>query len=125
MTRSVTPPPRLVYIRDEETAEIWSPTPQPAPTDAPYLVRHGAGYTTFEHYSHNLKHHLRLFVAPEAPVKVVQLRLENVSERPRRLTLTYYVDRALGVDRESTQQYVVPEFEESRGLLARPQCLQR
>ncbi|MCX6047321.1 MAG: hypothetical protein NT075_19625 [Chloroflexi bacterium] len=118
-------PVEIVYIRDEETAEIWSPTPQPAPANQPYLVRHGAGYTTFEHNSHSLKQSLRLFVAPDAvaqgmesaPVKIVQLRLENVEDRPRRLTVTYFADWVLGVDRDSTQQYLAPEFEESAGCL--------
>ncbi|CAN5406137.1 hypothetical protein BH10CHL1_BH10CHL1_00970 [soil metagenome] len=118
-------PAEVIYVRDEETAEIWSPTPQPAPTNQPYLVRHGAGYTQFEHNSHNLNHQLRLFVAPDgvaqgmasAPVKIAHLRLENVDERPRRLTITYYADWVLGVDRDSTQQYLAPEFEESCGCL--------
>ncbi len=47
-------PAEALYIRDEETAEVWSPTPQPAPADAPYLVRHGMGYSIFEHNSHGL-----------------------------------------------------------------------
>ena len=113
-------PAEVLYLRDEETAQIWSPTPQPAPANAPYLVRHGAGYSSFEHNSHNLKHTLRLFVVPDAPVKVVQLRLENVTERPRRITVTYYADWVLGVDREGTQQYIVPEYDDNYNcLLAR------
>ncbi|MBK8048187.1 MAG: hypothetical protein IPK16_14335 [Anaerolineales bacterium] len=71
-------PGEVIYLRDEETGEIWSPTPA-LPARNPYLVRHGAGYTTFEHNSHNLKHHLRLFADTDAPVKIVQLRLENCS----------------------------------------------
>lgn len=33
-------PGEALYLRDEETAEVWSPTPQPAPAPEPYLVRH-------------------------------------------------------------------------------------
>jgi cyclic beta-1,2-glucan synthetase len=64
-------PAEALYLRDEETAEIWSPTPRPTPVQAPYLVHHGAGYTIFEHHSHGLKQQLRLFAAPDAPVKIV------------------------------------------------------
>jgi cyclic beta-1,2-glucan synthetase len=46
------PSGEVLYLRDEETAEVWTPTPQPAGTGSPCLVRHGAGYTVFEHYSH-------------------------------------------------------------------------
>ena len=37
-------PAEALYLRDEETGEIWSPTPQPARRRRAYLVRHGAGY---------------------------------------------------------------------------------
>ena len=113
-------PGEALYLRDEETAEVWSPTPLPAGAPAPYLVRHGAGYTIYEHNSHGLKQRLRLFVSPEEPVKVLELRLENIWDRPRRITATSYAEWVLGVSREDTQQYVIPEFEgDSQALLAR------
>ena len=103
-------PHEALYLRDEETAIIWSPTPQPAPAPAPYLVRHGAGYTIFEHYSHGLRQQLQVFTPPDAPVKILHLRLENTWDRARRITATYYVEWVLGVSRDSTQQYLIPEF---------------
>ncbi|MCC6604076.1 MAG: hypothetical protein IT327_12750 [Anaerolineae bacterium] len=113
-------PAEALYLRDEETAEIWSPTPQPAPADAPYLVRHGAGYTVFAHHSHNLKQTLSLFVAPDAPVKFVQLRLENSASRPRRITATYYAEWVLGTERSGTQPFIIPAYRPAQhALLAR------
>ncbi len=110
-------PAEAVYLRDEETAEVWSPTPQPVPADAPYLVRHGAGYSSFEHNSHGLQQRMRVFVAPDAPVKIVQLRLENSGPRPRRFTITYYAEWVLGVDRSETQSHIVSEYVEDRYAL--------
>jgi cyclic beta-1,2-glucan synthetase len=66
-------PGEVLYLRDEETAEVWSPTPQPCGAAESYLVRHGAGYTTFEHNSHALRQRLRLFVPPDAPVKITDV----------------------------------------------------
>lgn len=110
----------VVYLRDEETGEIWSPTPQPAPAPAPYLVRHGAGYTAFAHHSHSLQQDVRLFVAPADPVKIVQLRLENTTSRPRRLTVTFYAEWVLGTSRETTQPYLIPQYRaECQALLVR------
>ena len=37
------PPGEALYLRDEETAAVWSPTPLPCRAPAPYLIRHGAG----------------------------------------------------------------------------------
>ncbi|MCL4486794.1 MAG: cellobiose phosphorylase [Chloroflexi bacterium] len=114
------PPGEALYLRDEETAEVWSPTPLPCRAAAPYLIRHGAGYSTFEHNSHGLVQRLRLFAAPDAPVKVMQLRLENTWPQARRITATLYLEWVLGVHRDTTQQYVVSEFDVDRqALLAR------
>lgn len=114
------PPGEALYLRDEETAEVWSPTPLPRRAPVPYLIRHGAGYSIFEHYSHGLKQRLRLFAVPDAPVKVVQLHLENTWNRTRRITATFYVEWVLGVTRDTTQQYIVSEFDgDYQALLAR------
>ena len=42
-------------MRDEESGEIWCPTPLPVPSAEPTLVRHGQGYTTFERNAHGLQ----------------------------------------------------------------------
>lgn len=109
-----------LYLRDEETGWLWSPTPLPAGSGAPYLVRHGAGYSIFEHNSYGLKQRLRVFVVPDAPVKVLHLRLENTWRRTRRITATCYAEWVLGNDRDTHQPYIIPEFDAvSNALLAR------
>jgi len=113
-------PGEALYLRDEETGQVWSPTPLPARAPAPYLIRHGAGYSIFEHHSHGLKQRLCLFAVPDAPLKVAQLRLENTWSRTRRITATYYAEWVLGTTRGAMQQYIVPEFDAtSHALLSR------
>ncbi len=113
-------PSEALYLRDEETAAVWSPTPLPSGTQEPYLVRHGAGYTIFEHHSHGLKQQVCLSAALDAPVKIVRLRLKNTTGSPRRITATYYAEWVLGTLKDITQQYVVPDFDvENQTLLAR------
>ena len=104
------PPSEAVYLRDEDTGQIWSPTPLPARADAPYLIRHGAGYSIFEHASHGLEQSVTIFVAPEEPVKIVRLKLRNGTKRMRRITVTYYAEWVLGGARENTTAYIAPEF---------------
>ncbi len=92
----------------------------PAGSDAAYLIRHGAGYSTFESQSHGLNQYLRLFAAANAPVKIIRLRLKNIWSKPRRVTVTYYAEWVLGLTRSESQAYIVPEFDSSRhALLAR------
>jgi len=86
------------YLRDEQTGQFWSPTPLPARGAAPYVIRHGFGYTVFEHTGHGIASELWVYVAMDAPVKFAVLKVRNVSGRPRRLSATGYwewVPRAL------------------------------
>ncbi len=111
------PPGEALYLRDEETAQVWSPLPAPSRDAEPYLVRHGAGYSQFEHHSQGLKQITRLFAAADAPVKIIKLRLENLWDRPRRVTVTYYAEWVLGVNRSAMQAYIVPEYDPNSGAL--------
>ncbi len=105
------PPSEALYLRDEDTGQIWSPTPLPVRADAPYLIRHGAGYSIFEHASHGLSQSVRLFAVPDKPVKIVQLKLENLTSNTRRINVTYFAEWVLGTRRDITAQYVIPEFD--------------
>ncbi|MGD2159235.1 MAG: hypothetical protein PVG32_20330, partial [Anaerolineales bacterium] len=113
-------PGEVLYLREEEVGHFWSPTPLPAGEEAPYIIRHGVGYSIFEHNSHGLKQRLRCFAVPNAPVKIVQIRLENTWRRTRRVTATYYAEWVLGTTRETMAPYIIPEFDtNAHTLLAR------
>lgn len=106
-----------LYIRDEETGEFWSPTPLPAHDSGTYVVRHGKGLTRFEHASHGIEQRIEWFVPPEEPVRIVRLRLRNVSGRPRKLTVTQFVEWVLGSSRSQAQQLVVTWFDAEHAIL--------
>jgi cyclic beta-1,2-glucan synthetase len=110
-------PSEALYLRDEETAAVWSPTPLPAGEGSDTRVRHGAGYTIYETESHGLFHELTVFVPPDAPVKIARLRLENRTSRHRRLTATYYAEWVLGTRREEGAPYVHCEHDAALGCL--------
>jgi cyclic beta-1,2-glucan synthetase len=113
-------PGEVLYLRDEETGAIWTPTPRPAGAQAPYLIRHGAGYSIFGHHSYDLQQELKLYTVPDEPLKVVRLTLRNTSDRNRRITATYYAEWVLGADRDQQQMYIIPEFDNrTQAILAR------
>ena len=101
----------VLYLRDEETGQFWSPTPQPCPADAPYLVRHGIGYSSFEHESHGLKSRVIMFAASDEPIKFVRLILESKRTRISRFSAVFYGEWVLGTDREKAQAYIQPTFD--------------
>ena len=110
-------PSEALYLRDEETAAVWSSTPLPAGGDAETLVHHGAGYTRYRRESHGLEQELTVFVPPDAPVKVARLRLRNTLPRHRRLTATYYAEWVLGSQREEQRAYVESTFDRAHACL--------
>jgi len=108
------------YIRDEQTGQFWSPTPAPARGATPYVIRHGFGYTVFEHTEFGIASELWVYVAMDAPVKFSVLKLRNVSGRPRRLSATGYMEWVLGDLRPKSFLHVQTEVDLKTGaLLAR------
>ena len=104
-------PGEVLYLRDEETAELWTPTPAPAGAETAHQIRHGAGYTRWLSRSHGMEHELTIFVAPDDPVKVARLRLTNVKDQPRRITASYYAEWLLGALRSVSGQHVVSHYD--------------
>ncbi|MEI7902095.1 MAG: glycosyl hydrolase family 65 protein, partial [bacterium] len=108
------------YIRDELTGQFWSPTPLPARGSTPYVIRHGFGYTVFEHTENGVASELWVYVAMDAPVKFTVLKLRNVSGRPRRLSVTGYWEWVLGDLRHKNLLHVQTDVDLKTGaLLAR------
>ncbi len=104
------PAAEAIYIRDENTGEVWTPTALPIRDEvAPYVARHGQGYTRFHHGSHGILTELLQFVPLEDPIKISRLTLKNMSGRPRRLSITGYVEWVLGSSRSGTAPYIVTE----------------
>jgi cellobiose phosphorylase len=109
-----------LYIRDEQTGQFWSPTPLPARGATPHVIRHGFGYTVFEHTENGIASELWIYVAMDAPVKFTVLKLRNVSGRPRRLSVTGYWEWVLGDLRQKSLLHVQTEVDLKTGaLLAR------
>jgi len=114
------PPGEALYVRDEATGEIWTPTPLPVREATPYRVTHGQGWSRFEHESHGIALELTQFVPVEDPVKISRLRLRNRSGRARRLSVTAYAEWVLGVRREREAPHVATARDgETGALLAR------
>ena len=114
------PAGETIYVRDEETGEVWTPTPLPIREGSPYVIRHGWGYSSFEHASHGISLELTQCVPLEDSVKISRLTLINSSGKARRISVTAYVEWCLGASRTVAAPFVVTEIDEETGaLLAR------
>ena len=114
-------PGEVLYVRDEESGEVWGATALPIRDDvSAYLARHGPGYSEFEHTSRGIALHLHQTVPLEDPVKISRLRLRNLTGRRRRLSVTAYVEWVLGTTRSVWPMQIVTERDEETGaMLAR------
>ena len=112
------PPGEAIYIRDENTGEIWSPTALPIRDEvAPYIARHGHGYSRFHHGSHGILVELLQFVPLKDPIKISRLTLRNDSGRMRRLSVTAYAEWVLGSSRSDSAPYLVTELDSETGAV--------
>lgn len=114
-----------LYVRDEETGEIWSLTPGSQAVASPYRVTHGIGDSLFEHNSHGLEQQLRIVVDPEESLKTLSITLNNRWPRARRLTITYIADWVLGNKQDFNSHLLKPERDPDTGALLVRNCFAR
>lgn len=105
------------YIRDEETGLYWSPMLWPTSGVSGYIVRHGFGYTTFEHSEDGIFTETTVFVDADAPVKFVSIKISNNSGKARKLSVTGYVEWVLGALRPSSMMHVVTDIDTGSGAI--------
>ena len=92
-------PGHYVYIRDDETGKYWSVSWQPTGLDlggAKYACRHGLSYSVFESEAEGIAASQTLFIPREPegadPVEIFDVRVKNLSDRPRQISVTGYVE---------------------------------
>jgi cyclic beta-1,2-glucan synthetase len=117
------PTTEALFIRDDESGDLWSPTPGPlvrTPESGRVVVRHTAGLTRFSRHAHGISHTLDIFVDADDPVKFSLLTLANDGDRVRTLSVFAYNEWVLGPPREGHQRHVVTELDAATGaILAR------
>ncbi len=111
-------PGEAIYIRDEATGEVWSPTALPIRDEtSTYVARHGQGYSRFQNESNGIGLDLVQFVPLEDPIKISRLTLRNVSGRKRRLSVTAYAEWVLGSSRSASAPFIITEIDPDSGAL--------
>ena len=114
------PPGEAIFVRDEESGDLWSPTAQPIRDNGTYVARHGRGYSRFEHSAHAIELNLVQYVPLADPIKISRLTLRNLSGRTRRLSVTGYVEWVLGTSRGASAPTIVTELDaETAAIIAR------
>ncbi len=112
----------MLYVRDEDSGTLWSPTALPIRGHGSYVCRHGQGYTRYEHDAHGIALELVQYVPVADPVKISRLVLRNHTGKTRRLSITAYVEWVLAATRTASAPFLVTEIDGSTGALLARNC---
>ena len=114
-------PHDVLYLRDRDTGVLWSATALPIRVaGAKYQTTHGKGWSRFTTDAHAMEVELIQCVPTADPVKLSRLRVGNRSGRTRRLSITGYVEWALGANGTTPAPFVITSRDElTSALLAR------
>lgn len=104
-------PGEAYYLRDEENGHFWSTSLLPAGGASQYIVRHGFGYSAFEHIEDGIYSEMLVYVDLEAAVKFTVLKIRNQSGRKRKLSATGYAEWVLGDERTKTAMHIQTEVD--------------
>lgn len=86
-------PGRYFYLRDKDTGKYWSSSWQPVGGDlTSYVCRHGTGYTIIESECEGIRSESSYFVPLDRDFECWLLKLENVSDKPRNISLFTYCE---------------------------------
>ena len=88
-------PGRYLYLRDEETGDFWSASWKPVkkPLETYHTeCRHGTAYTEFISEYDGIRSRALYYVPMGATHEVWSLEVENLSGRPRRLSVFAYAE---------------------------------
>ncbi|MEN8122626.1 MAG: glycosyl hydrolase family 65 protein [Bacteroidota bacterium] len=80
--------PRNIYIRDNETEEVWSAALKPTNEKLEeYSCRHGLGYTVLESKKNGIKVSVQIFVPRKEAAEIWSVTITNESGKKRDLSI--------------------------------------
>jgi cellobiose phosphorylase len=90
-------PGKYIYVKDNETGEIWSLTWQPVGKNLEaYKLAHGFGYTRSETEVNEIQSSVLFFVPADDDQEIWKATLKNSGKKKRSLSVYGYVELALG-----------------------------
>ena len=89
-------PGRYVYIRDNDTNEIFAVNVMPVQAEYDeFCAAHGMGYTRVGSKSHGIEGEITYFVPMGVDAEIASIKLKNVSGKKRNLSVYFYEELQL------------------------------
>jgi len=111
-------PGQVLYLRDEDDGTLWTATALPIRDEAAtYAARHGWGYSRFDHTANGIAAELLEFAPLADPVRISRLTVRNLTPRPRRISVTGYLEWVLGPSRSPSAPFVATRIDPRTGAM--------
>ncbi len=90
-------PGRYIYVRDNDTGEYWSANWQPVMTKPEFWeARIGLGYNKISSINKKIQTEITYFVPLDENLEIWDIRVKNLSDKKRNISVTSYVEWVLG-----------------------------
>ncbi|OGY23237.1 MAG: hypothetical protein A2172_02590 [Candidatus Woykebacteria bacterium RBG_13_40_15] len=104
-------PGRHLYVRDNDTGEYWAVGWQPVMKSADFWeARVGLGYNKISSIKSGIKSEVTFFVPLDEDLEVWDIHIKNLSDRPRDISVTGYIEWVLGSYAKDLEDRVFDSF---------------
>ena len=107
------PTGEALYIRDNKLGAYFTITPMPIRDGGEYTIKHSFGYSTFTHSVYNIKGEMQVFCPKDEKVKLCKVKIKNLSDMDRDLSLFYYAQLVLGVYNYGSAKYITTSIKDN------------
>jgi len=109
---------KFIYLRDNKDGDYWSLFYKPCQTQFDkFEVRYGLGYVVYHTEYKGIESIVTLFVPPDAPLEVWRVKLRNLSDEERNISIFTYLEWCLGnsedIHREFQRTFIETSFDEN------------
>jgi len=104
-------PSEIITLKDK--TKEWSVFPNNILDGEEFEVIYGFGYAKYKLISKRYEQELTVFVTEEPAQKVCILKLKNLENKTKNITIKYEIDAVLGVAKEYTSKHLAKEFKEN------------
>lgn len=111
------PVSEVIYVRNVESGDFWSLTPNPSGSGLSYQVEHGFGFSKFSTNNRGIFSDLEVSVSPDRPVKWYSIDLLNRNESEIRLELFLYAEIVLGISRQDSYRFITTSFDRTNQVV--------
>ena len=111
-------PSEIIYVKDVETEDYWTLGYSVVPKDIEYNIIYGFGYVLYKQIYDEILQENQIFVPTEDNVKVNYINVRNLSNKPKKLKILYYIKPVLGEDEIETYSHIYTDFDMENNVVS-------